>query len=63
MTSLEFELTYTPTDVKSYNVPSIRDPQDLPILVSAMVTQPDIFINFDPTKKTAHPNYANWCTV
>lgn len=47
LASLEFELAYTPTDIKSYYVPSIRDPQDIPILVSAMVAQPDIFITGD----------------
>ena len=47
LSTLEFELTYTPNNVASINAPSIRDPKDLPILVSAIIAQPDIFITGD----------------
>ncbi len=47
LTSLEFEIAYTPTDLSTVKVPFIRDPADLPILVSAMVAQPDILITGD----------------
>lgn len=47
LSSLEFELTYTPSNVSTLQVPPIRDKADLPILVSAMVAQPDILITGD----------------
>lgn len=46
-TSLEFELTYTPTDPSSYPAPNIRDEKDIPILVSAIIAQPDILVTGD----------------
>jgi len=47
LTTLEFELAYTPSDISTVKVPYIRDPADLPILVSAMVSQPDILVTGD----------------
>lgn len=47
LTTLEFELAYTPSDLSTVKVPHIRDPKDLPILVSAMVAQPDIIVTGD----------------
>lgn len=47
LTTLEFEIAYTPSDLSTVRVPYIRDPKDIPILVSAMVSQPDIFITGD----------------
>ena len=47
LTSLEFELTYTPAHPLSFSAPPIRDPKDLPILVSALAAQPDIFVTGD----------------
>lgn len=47
LSSLEFEIAYTPSDFSTMNVPFIRDSADLPILVSAMVAQPDILITGD----------------
>ena len=44
---LEFELVYTPTDPFSFSVPLIRDDKDLPILVSAILAQPDIMVTGD----------------
>ncbi|MEW6697866.1 MAG: putative toxin-antitoxin system toxin component, PIN family [Bacillota bacterium] len=44
LTTLEFEIAYTPSDLSTVKAPYIRDPKDLPILVSAMVAQPDILI-------------------
>jgi len=47
LTSLEFELAYTPSDLTAVAAPPIRDPADLPILISAMVAQPDILVTGD----------------
>ncbi len=47
LTTLEFEIAYTPSDLSTVKVPFIRDPKDLPILVSAMVAQPDIIVTGD----------------
>ena len=47
LTTLEFEIAYTPSDLSTVKVPYIRDPKDLPILVSAMVAQPDIMVTGD----------------
>ena len=47
LTTLEFEIAYTPSDLSAVRVPPIRDPKDIPILVSAMISQPDIFITGD----------------
>lgn len=47
LTTLEFEMAYTPSDLSTVKVPHIRDPRDLPILVSAMVAQPDIVVTGD----------------
>ncbi|EHQ89719.1 putative toxin-antitoxin system toxin component, PIN family [Desulfosporosinus youngiae] len=47
LTTLEFEIAYTPSDLSTVSVPYIRDPKDIPILVSAMVSQPDILITGD----------------
>lgn len=47
LTTLEFEIAYTPSDLTTVQVPYIRDLKDIPILVSAMVAQPDIIITGD----------------
>jgi len=47
LTTLEFEIAYTPSDMSTVRVPYIRDPKDIPILVSAMVSQPDILLTGD----------------
>jgi putative PIN family toxin of toxin-antitoxin system len=47
LSSLEFELSYTPSDVSTYKVPYIRDEKDIPILVSAIIAQPDILVTAD----------------
>ncbi|ADY55515.1 protein of unknown function DUF132 [Syntrophobotulus glycolicus DSM 8271] len=47
LTTLEFRIAYTPSDLSAIKVPHIRDPKDLPILVSAMVAQPDILVTGD----------------
>lgn len=47
LTTLEFEIAYTPSDLSTVKAPYIRDPKDIPILVSAMVAQPDILITGD----------------
>jgi uncharacterized protein len=47
LTALEFELAYTPSDLTTIRTPHIRDPKDLPILVSAVIAQPDMLIAGD----------------
>ena len=47
LTTLEFELSYTPSDLRTIRSPHIRDPKDLPILVSAILAQPDLLITGD----------------
>jgi putative PIN family toxin of toxin-antitoxin system len=47
LTTLEFELAYTPTDLSTVKVPYIRDQKDLPVLVSAIIAQPDILVTGD----------------
>lgn len=47
LTTLEFELAYTPSDLSAVHAPYIRDKADLPILVSALVAQPDILVTGD----------------
>lgn len=47
LSSLEFELTYTPADPTSFSAPNIRDEKDIPILVSAIIAQPDILVTGD----------------
>lgn len=47
LSRLEFELAYTPLDFSTFPTPHIRDEKDIPILVSALLAQPDIFISGD----------------
>ena len=47
ITRLEFELVYTPSDPSSFSAPYIRDDKDVPILVSAILAQPDMLITGD----------------
>ena len=47
LTRLEFELVYTPSDISSFKVPYIRDDKDIPILVSAILAEPDILVTGD----------------
>jgi putative PIN family toxin of toxin-antitoxin system len=61
LTRLEFELTYTPSDFSAFEVPHIRDPKDLPILVSAKVAQPDIIVTGDLDFRT--PEIEEYFTV
>lgn len=47
LTRLEFELAYTPSDISSFTAPYIRDDKDIPILVSAILAEPDILVTGD----------------
>ena len=47
LSKLSFELVYTPVDIDSANYPNIRDKGDLPILVSALLSDVDILITGD----------------
>lgn len=47
LSKLSFELVYTPADIDSANYPNIRDKRDLPILVSALLSDVDILITGD----------------
>ena len=44
---LAYELVYTPNDIKEVEYPEIRDKEDLPIIVSALISDIDIFITGD----------------
>lgn len=61
LTSLEFELTYTPSDLSMVHAPPIRDDADLPILVSALVAQPDFLVTGDNDFHT--PDIQEYFTV
>jgi putative PIN family toxin of toxin-antitoxin system len=61
LATLEFELAYTPADLSTVKVPSIRDPKDLPILVSAMLAQPEIIVTGDLDFRT--PEIQEYFTV
>jgi putative PIN family toxin of toxin-antitoxin system len=47
LSELSFELVYTPKRFATDDYPSIRDRNDLPILVSAILSDIDIFITGD----------------
>ena len=47
LSKLSFELVYTPADINSASYPNIRDKEDLPILVSALLSDVDILITGD----------------
>lgn len=47
LSRLEFELVYTPSDTTAFEAPPIRDEKDRPILVSAVLAQPDILVTGD----------------
>ncbi|MFT9494593.1 MULTISPECIES: putative toxin-antitoxin system toxin component, PIN family [Bacillota] len=47
LTNMEFELSYTPEDLSMFDAPYIRDPEDLPILISAIIAEPDVFVTGD----------------
>jgi putative PIN family toxin of toxin-antitoxin system len=47
LSKVAFELVYTPADINSANYPDIRDKGDLPILVSALLSDVDILITGD----------------
>lgn len=47
LSKLAYELAYTPADINSANYPEIRDKGDLPIIVSAFLSEVDILITGD----------------
>ncbi|NLP43288.1 MAG: putative toxin-antitoxin system toxin component, PIN family [Peptococcaceae bacterium] len=47
LSKLAFELVYTPADINSADYPYNRDKGDLPILVSALLSDVDIIITGD----------------
>lgn len=53
ITTLEFEMVYTPEEPLAFRAPYIRDEKDIPILVSAILAQPDILITGDYDFHTA----------
>ncbi len=44
LSGLQFELVQTPSPPLTFSVPFIRDPNDIPILVSAVLAAPDILV-------------------
>lgn len=53
LTNSDFELTYTPEDFSIFDIPYIRDSDDLPILVSALIAEPDMLVTGDQDFFTA----------
>jgi len=47
LSKLTYDFVYTPTDINLKNYPGIRDRNDLPILVSALVGGVDLIITGD----------------
>ncbi|UJL46958.1 putative toxin-antitoxin system toxin component, PIN family [Virgibacillus sp. NKC19-16] len=47
LSNIDFELAYSPEDISLFDVPHIRDEEDLPILLSALNVKPDIFVTGD----------------
>lgn len=47
LSKLTYDFVYTPTDINLSNYPEIRDKNDLPILVSALVGGVDLIITGD----------------
>lgn len=47
LSKFSFELVYTPLNIEKEKFPDIRDPKDLPILVSAILDDVDIIISGD----------------
>src|SRR5690606_21315899 len=47
LSKLEFELAYTPSNPLAFPAPYIRDEKDIPILVSALIAEPDILLTGD----------------
>jgi putative PIN family toxin of toxin-antitoxin system len=44
---LDFKLIYTPSDPTTFSTPYIRDEKDIKILISAILSNPDIVITGD----------------
>lgn len=47
LSKFSYELVYTPLDIKEDEYPEIRDKDDLPILVSAIISDVDIIVTGD----------------
>ncbi len=47
LTMFPFEFFYTPRSIDASNYPSIRDKEDLPVLVSAILADVDVIITGD----------------
>ncbi|MCL5063488.1 MAG: PIN domain-containing protein [Firmicutes bacterium] len=47
LVTLDFEMVHTPADLAIVAAPDIRDAKDRPILISALIAQPDAFVNGD----------------
>jgi len=47
ISTLEFEMAYTPENPLVFPAPYIRDEKDIPILVSAILAEPDVLITGD----------------
>lgn len=47
LTELSYELAFTPSIINKENYPDIRDPKDLPILVSSIISDVDMLLTGD----------------
>lgn len=61
LVSLDCEIVPTPADLSIVAGPGIRDAKDLPVLVSALMAQPDVLISGDADFPTA--DIAEYLTV
>jgi len=61
LASLDCEIVHTPVDLDIVAGPDIRDAKDRPVLVSALVAQPDAFITGDADFHT--PEIAEYLNV
>ncbi len=52
LSQMSFELVYTPEDFSQLDLPQIRDENDLPILASAVICQPDLIVTGDKDFKS-----------
>lgn len=52
LSQMSFELVYTPEDFSQLDLPQTRDENDLPILASAVISQPDLIVTGDKDFKS-----------
>lgn len=61
LASLDYEMVHTPVNLDFVSAPDIRDIKDRPLLVSALIAQPDVFVSGDADFHT--PDIAEYLNV